>query len=281
MRPWQILISQAGAKCRMKQIEPQVFLVAATMVKDGMKEYLKYIGDPEWITDARTDPDLLAEAAGRMCYRSWQPYDPAKPDCTNPNVERVREGNFPYIANIVKSGHGSILEHVNFTFVFAHVSRVFTHELVRHRAGMGYSQESLRYVRLEDLRIWMPEAVKSGGQEAINTFMETVGLLEQTQMKLARMFGISEMKDFSLKKKLTSMFRRLAPIGLATTIMATGNARAWRHIVNMRCSEAAEEEMQFVIGRVCPILKAEAPALFQDLYQNDKGEWTFGLHVKP
>jgi thymidylate synthase (FAD) len=76
-----------------------------------------------------------------MCYRSWEPG-------LNPNVSRVRTDSAQYLGNVVRSQHGSVLEHANFTFVLHNVSRVLTHELIRHRAGSAFSQESLRYVRL-------------------------------------------------------------------------------------------------------------------------------------
>ena len=122
----------------MREVEPRVYLVAETRLTDGLFDYLQDIGNPDWETDAPSDGEELVEAAGRMCYRSWQPYDPEKPDCSNPNVTRVREGNEKYIGNILKSGHGSVLEHVNLTFICSNISRVFTHELTRHRAGCAY-----------------------------------------------------------------------------------------------------------------------------------------------
>ncbi|MFW5909074.1 MAG: FAD-dependent thymidylate synthase, partial [Desulfosalsimonas sp.] len=213
----------------MRQIDhPQVYLVAKTMlVPEGLNAYLKDIGDPDWRADnSVSDGENLVEAAGRMCYRSWQPYDPAKPEASNPNVTNVRRGNDRYIANVLKSGHGSVLEHVNATFICRNVSRVFTHELVRHRAGMAYSQESLRYVRLDDLPVWIPDSARTNSK-AEKKFKEVIDFLENSQKELAEIFGIDNIDDFSSKKMLTSMFRRLAPIGIGTTIMVTGNLRAW------------------------------------------------------
>ena len=79
----------------------------------------------------------------------------------NANVSKVREDSAEYLRNILKSGHGSVLEHANFTFLFHNVSRVFTHELVRHRAGAAYSQESMRFVRLTDIPFWFPDWAKA------------------------------------------------------------------------------------------------------------------------
>lgn len=262
----------------MRQIdEPRVYLVAKTMLAPGgLEAYLKDIGSPDWQIDTTvSDGENLIEAGGRMCYRSWQPYDPAKPEASNPNVTNVRRGNDRYIANVLKSGHGSVLEHVNATFICRNVSRVFTHELVRHRAGMAYSQESLRYVRLDDLPVWIPDSArKTPGAE--EKFREVVDFLETAQKELAEIFGIAEIDDFSTKKTLTSMFRRLAPIGIGTTIMVTGNLRAWRHIIAMRTSVHAEEEIRLVCGQVAQICKKEFPNVFQDMHRDEEtGAWIF------
>ena len=99
------------------------------------------------------------------------------------------------------------------TFILRGVSRVVTHELVRHRAGMAYSQESLRYVRLDNIFLWLPAAADKN-PEARKKFDEAGAYLEGVQRELARIFDIERVKNFSLKKSLTSMFRRLLPIGV-------------------------------------------------------------------
>lgn len=262
----------------MRQIDrPKVYLVARTMLEaDGLAAYLKDIGSPEWQADPNVaDGENLIEAAGRMCYRSWQPYDPEKPEATNPNVTNVRRGNASYIANVLKSGHGSILEHVSMSFICRNVSRVFTHELVRHRAGMAYSQESLRYVRLDDLPFWIPDTALSN-EKAKEKFRDVIDFLEKAQKELADIFGIADIEDFTAKKQLTSMFRRLAPSGIGTTIMVTGNLRSWRHIIAMRTSPHAEEEIRIVTGQIAEICKAQYPNVFQDMeYDPESETWTF------
>lgn len=262
----------------MRSIDtPGVYLVAKTsLIPEGLQAYLSDIGAPAWRPDAAaSDAETLIEVGGRMCYRSWQAYDPAKPEASNPNVDRVRQGNRTYLGNILVSGHGSVLEHASLTFICRNVSRVFTHELVRHRAGMAYSQESLRYVRLDDMGVWLPPAVRDS-PEGAQAFRDVVDFLNATQKELARIFDIDNVPDFATKKKLTSMFRRLAPIGLGTTIMVTGNLRAWRHIIATRTSPHAEEEIRLVGGQIARICQREFPHVFQDMRHDPAtGAWTF------
>ena len=260
----------------MRLVQPKAYLVAKTsLIEEGIQNYIDDIGSPNWSIDKNvSDGENLIEAAGRMCYRSWQEYDENKPQGTNPNVKKIRKGNTDYIGNVLKQKHGSIFEHVSATFILKDVSRVFTHELVRHKAGTAYSQESLRYIRLDNLGFWIPKALR-GNLEAVKIVKDVYAFLEGVQIKMSDLFNIDKISDFHTKKELTSAFRRLAPCGLATTIMVTGNLRAWRHIIETRTSEGAEEEIRMVISFVADILSKEYPNVFQDMSINEKNEYVF------
>lgn len=255
--------------------EPDVYFIAETKIrKQELERFFNDIGTDWRPENDISDSEVLIEVGGRLCYRSWEPYDPNKPLCTNPNVTKVRKGNKKYLGNTLDHGHGSIFEHAQISMLFRDVSRVFTHELVRHRAGMAYSQESLRYVRLDDIGFWLPEAVRHDPY-VVDKIMQYILQGEELQKELATFYKINELNDFHKKKVLTSAFRRVAPIGTATSILASGNLRAWRHIIGMRTPEGAEEEARLVIGKVAVILKENFPNSFQDLFCNDKGEWIF------
>jgi thymidylate synthase (FAD) len=253
----------------MHRTEPKVFLVGETKVdNEALGRYLEHAGGQGWVTDARSDSDKLVEAMGRLCYRSWVPG-------LNANVTKVREGNAPYLKNIIGSGHGSVLEHATSNWIFADVSRVFTHELVRHRAGTAFSQESLRYVRLTDLGLWIPPETAS--PRLVELFSATFRSLEEIQLELAKHFELDKPgANFEQKKKITSAMRRLAPIGLSTTIGVSFNMRALRHVIEMRTAESAETEIRLVFGQVAEIAKDRWPALFQDFTMNEKYEWVSG-----
>ncbi len=241
----------------MELTEPKVFLVGETrVVEDGLNAYLAHLGVPEWETDAPSDAERLCEVFGRLCYRSFSPG-------LNPNVTRVREGNAKYLAHIAEVGHGSVLEHATVNFIFADVSRVFTHELVRHRAGSAFSQESLRFVRLDKLSAYVPTHIRES-KEGVEIFVKTFEQLEELQQRLAELYRIDEEKSFDRKKKLTSAFRRMAPIGVATTIGWSCNFRALRHVIERRTDPAAEEEIRLVFGKVFDVVRERYPNLFAD-----------------
>src|ERR1700694_5176206 len=118
--------------------EPSVYLVGRQAVDDGeLSRFLADEGVESWQTDSSVGGEKLVETAGRLCYMSF-----AKP---RPG------GNKAYLGHILEVGHGSVLEHEVFNLIFTGVSRSFTHELVRHRAGFGYSQLSQRYVDESDV----------------------------------------------------------------------------------------------------------------------------------
>lgn len=272
----------------MHEVAPLVRLVGATMPElKGVLDHLQEIGAPNAMAQLyhRADtsgigPEDLLAFAGKLCYKSFEAG-------LNPNVTKVREDLDTYIADaILKTGHGSVLEHASASFLFADVSRVFTHELVRHRVGSSFSQESLRYVRLTDLGFWMPDELK-GNARGEDLIRETVRRLELVQEQLAEIYGIDEPGlDFAKKKRLTSAFRRVAPIGLATNILWTANFRTLRHVIALRTSPAAEEEMRLVFDQVARLCKEEWPRAFADMtargpWGEKPQEWVFANPQQP
>jgi thymidylate synthase (FAD) len=250
---------------------PKVFLIARPSVDiDGMRGYLAEVGGESWLErrveeadGTARDSELLVEFAGRACYRSWEPG-------LNPNVTKVRTDQREYFANILGSAHGSVLEHANWSFALRDVSRTFTHELVRHRAGSAFSQESLRYVRLTDVGFRVPPALEPMREQVLSI----VEQLEELQASAAQALGMNEEGvPFHVKKEVTSALRRLAPMGLSTDIVWTANARTLRHVIEMRTGEGAEEELRLVFDTVGQVMQAEAPGLFQDFTRRENGAW--------
>jgi len=269
----------------MRPVSPKVRLVSRPDIDwEAASAYLDDVGGMAWydrqMSDNHdvqvSDGESLVEFGGRLCYRSWDVG-------LNPNVSRVREDSTEYLGNILASGHGSVLEHANFSFVFQDVSRVCTHELVRHRAGAAYSQESMRFVRLTDLPFWFPEWV---GLDSIllDRCVHVLAILEEHQRWMADRFGLDDAHQlgigkgvpFSEKKAKTSFMRRFAPDGVATAILATFNIRSLRWIIQARTEAHAEEEIRLVFDQVAGIMVEECPALFGDFKRSDDGVWTPG-----
>ena len=255
----------------MHETSPSVHLLARPSINlDGMRSYLADVGGASWL-DTRLEEssgspnggELLVEFGGRACYSSWEPG-------LNVNVTRVRTDRREYFENLLRSAHGSVLEHASYSFALRNVSRVFTHELVRHRAGSAFSQESLRYVRLTDIGFRVPPALEPlRGQ-----VLAIVEQLEEFQRDAAQTLGIDEEGvPFHVKKEVTSALRRLAPIGLSTDIVWSANLRTLRHVIEMRTAEGAEEELRSVFDEVAQVMTVEAPLIFQDFERSPDGRW--------
>jgi len=242
---------------RRARREPVAYILGRRAFRD-----LELVVDPRVLVP-RPETELLVEAAGRACYRSWEPG-------LNANVRRVRTDQASYFANILRSAHGSVLEHANYTLALRNVSRVFTHELVRHRAGSAFSQESLRYVRLTDIGFRVPPALEPVRDQVVSL----VEQLEEFQVSAAESLGLDEAGvPFSIKKGVTPALSAPAPIGLSTDTVWTANLRTLRHVIEMRTSPGAEEELRLVFDRVAEIMKAEVPGLFQDFQRSEDGAW--------
>lgn len=265
----------------MEWTEPKLYHLAGTALDhEGTKKYLTDIGVPDWDTNAASDGEKLIEIGGKGCYKSFD-VD------LNPNLTRVRSNqNAEYIGKgIVAVGHGSVLEHVHETFAWVGVSRILTHELVRHRIA-NYSQESLRFVRLTHLKAYFPDVFKEPFLDSVqqhlaakgiefsatedilrNKMQEVFEYLEDTQLELAQLLRLDDLDSFANKKKLTSAMRRMAPEGLATAVMMTTNLRQWRLIIEKRTAGAAEEEIRKATYQVFQDLEQRHPATFADAHE--------------
>ncbi len=205
----------------------------------------------QWMGES-TDGERLAEFAGRLCYMSQR----------NPAGRSTRE----YLENIKKQGHGSVLEHASYTLLLEGVSRSLTHELVRHRAGFAYSQLSQRYVDESDACFVMPpamigdDALELAWRTQIDSAQDSYTALVSTLMS-----RYSWVDDKVHRRKMArEAGRGVLPNSTETKIVVTGNARAWRTMLELRSSEAAELEIRRVAVMVLRILAAEAPAFFSD-----------------
>ncbi len=269
----------------MKFVTPSVFHIARTAtVYAGIDAYLDHIGAGQWSTDSQSQAELLIEIAGRRCYKSFGVE-------LNPNLSRVREGNYDYIGNILKSKHGSVIEHAYDSFAFEDVSRIATHEMVRHRI-CNFSQESMRFVRPTQLSTIFPQVYTDHlsaekAAEVRELFQDTVEHLEGVQQRLIDICGMDDPNlSFKIKKLFQSANRRLIHDGQTTGIITTANHRTWRFIIQQRTSLGAEEEVRYIYNIVAQTLLKNYPALYQDMYWykegdsvNQDGEDTAGAKV--
>jgi thymidylate synthase (FAD) len=204
-----------------------------------------------WLGES-TDGERLAEFAGRLCYMSQR----------NPANRDTRE----YLENIKRQGHGSVLEHANYSLLLEGVSRSLTHELVRHRAGFAYSQLSQRYVDESHAAFVVPPAI-IGDEKLQSAWQAQVEGAQATYVALvdSLMERYKWVEDKVHRRKMArEAARGVLPNSTETKIVVTGNARAWRTMLELRSSEGAEFEIRRMAVMVLRTLSTVAPAFFSD-----------------
>ncbi len=232
---------------------PEVYLVGRpSLDSTEIERFLKAHDVAQWTTDTDIAGETLPEVAGRLCYMSFRKPRPG--------------GNAAYLGHIKEVGHGSVLEHANWNFIITGVSRSFTHELVRHRAGFGYSQLSQRYVD-ESVADFVEPACIGDDPELHEVWKAAV---EQSQEAYCQLVAglqakFDSVEDKTLRRKMARQAARsVLPNATETKIFVTANARALRHFIELRCNEHAETEIRVVAQRVLEILQREAPSIFGD-----------------
>jgi thymidylate synthase (FAD) len=232
--------------------EPTVYVMGKQVVSDA--ELDRFLSDHgvAWQTDTLVAGEQLVEVAGRVCYMSF-----AKP---RPG------GNQAYISHILEVGHGSVLEHAVWNLLITGVSRSLTHELIRHRAGFGYSQLSQRYVDESIAEYVEPDCIAADAK-LHGLWLEAIRTTHQAYMKLTE--GLQEAfkdePDKTLRRKLARQAARsVLPNATETKIFVTANARALRHFIELRGSRHAETEIRKLAVAVLKLMQHEAPHLFRD-----------------
>ncbi|HEY3933327.1 MAG TPA: FAD-dependent thymidylate synthase [Gemmatimonadales bacterium] len=235
--------------------EPQVTLI-------GRPQFIEPAHLPvEWV-EPGTDGERLAEFAGRLCYMSQR----------NPASRSTAD----YLTNILKQGHGSVFEHAVFVLLIEGVSRSLTHELVRHRAGFGYSQLSQRYVDESDAAFVVPPAIQGDEAAEAEWLRQMEGAQASYVAAVERLMERYQWVESKMhrRKMAREAARSVLPNGVETKIVVSGNIRAWRTMLELRLGEGAEREIRRLAARVLAVLRAEAPRFFADfeLYPADDGE---------
>ncbi|MGH7605008.1 MAG: FAD-dependent thymidylate synthase [Gemmatimonadaceae bacterium] len=232
--------------------EPRLTLIARPAFLEPGHLKVNWLGES-------TDGEKLVEFAGRLCYMSQK----------NPASRATRD----YLENIKKQGHGSVLEHANYSLLLEGVSRSLTHELIRHRAGFAYSQLSQRYVDESEANFVVPPAIV-GDETLENEWRTQIDEAQRTYIRLVEhlMERYGWVADKVHRRKMArEAARGVLPNSTETKIVVTANARAWRTMLELRSSEGAELEIRRCAVAIVKLLSGESPAFFSDfeIYQAD------------
>ena len=171
----------------------------------------------------------LVYTACRTCYSELEPQEifrKATEGEINPaSMQRL-------ISNVIESGHGSTIEHIVFTFALSGVSRTLSHQLVRHRAGVAFDQQSQRYVKFKGAATMLPSTIAEGDPD-LRTRYE-----EQVDGSLG-LYG-----DLVAAGVPGEDARFVFPNATRTNIVMTANLRALIHMSGLRLCTMAQWEIR-------------------------------------
>jgi thymidylate synthase (FAD) len=248
-------------------VMPKVYWIGCTEVNwEEIENYLRDTDQLEFLKDIEearkqglNGGEILVSFYAKACYSSLT-------DKKNKNITKIRdiENN---VMGVIDSGHGSVTEHVSLNFMITNCSRVFTHELVRHRVGTAFSQTSGRYVRADVLNLVIDPIL----EPCYDIIDDCRKYIEQTYKKMEERLNIDNVKDFATKKKLTSSMRRLIPNGVSNEIGFSVNLRTLRQTIEARTSEHAEWEIRLIFEQIYNVVKSKFPIMFFDATEEIKG----------
>ena len=223
---------------------------------DSSLNFSEYLDDPTTLPDGAQ----LCKIAGQVCYMSF-----GRMRSMNAQAKR-------YFDNLKSSGHGSVFEHANYSLLFYGISRSVTHELIRHRAGFGFSQLSQRYVSGRMLRFverpeyqdddFLHDQFLQRIERAADEYATLTNRLLEMQKAGVNILTADAKTD--LRKKVQQSARSVLPNETEAPIVVTGNARAWRHFIEERASTHAEVEIRELGMRTFLCLQQVEPVLFDD-----------------
>lgn len=210
-------------------------------------------------------PEKVIAAAAKLCY--------SRSGTEDILASLSPEKTHKFIEKLMSIGHESPIEHVSYTFAVEGVSRVLTHQLVRHRIA-SFSQQSQRYVALEQFDYIVPPMIRKNDkankifeqamaedQKHYNDLVET---LESTYIKAYMEAGDSEKKaKRKAQKKAIEDARFVFPNACESKIVFTMNARTLLHFFNHRCCDRAQWEIRDMANEMLTLVKEVSPTLFK------------------
>lgn len=226
-----------------------------------------------------SEPEALVASAAKLCY--------SKSGIDEIEERLDDESTTKFINMLMDLGHGSPMEHISFTFGIEGVSRVLTHQLVRHRIA-SYSQQSQRYVKLDQFEYIMPKAIREN-EKAKEIFIKTMEQDQENYQKIVDLLvedyakGYLESKNIDesennsqylmhnykkvykeIEKRAIEDARYLFPNACETKIVVTMNARSLFNFFEHRCCERAQWEIRNLANEMLKCVKVVAPNIFRN-----------------
>jgi len=190
------------------------------------------------------NPEKIIAQSARLCY-SESGIEELDEKLTNESIIKL-------IKNIIKLGHYSVLEHATFTFAIEGISRVTSHQLVRHRIA-SFSQQSQRYVKInkEGFPYIIPKSIAKDNK--LNK------IFTEATKELDRIYNL--FLDYNIAQEDA---RYILPQAVETKMIITVNARELLHIFRLRCCNRAQWEIRELANIMLKEVKIIAPNIFEN-----------------
>ena len=171
----------------------------------------------------------LIYTACRTCYSELEP-DEIFRRAEGGEIEVAKMQRL--ISNVIESGHGSTIEHVVFTFGISGVSRTLSHQLVRHRAGVAFDQQSQRYVTFKKAATMLPQTIAEADPDVRERYEDQI---EGAMSLYADLVGAGIPGEDA---------RFVFPNATRTNLVMTTNLRALIHMSGLRLCTMAQWEIR-------------------------------------
>ena len=171
----------------------------------------------------------LIYTACRTCYSELLPQDIFQRAVDGQiDVQKMQK----LISGVIESGHGSTIEHVVFTFGISGVSRTLSHQLVRHRAGVAFDQQSQRYVTYKGASTMLPASIEDADPAIREEYENAVG---------GSMGVYGDLVEAGIPAEDA---RFVFPNATRTNLVMTTNLRALIHMSGLRLCTMAQWEIR-------------------------------------
>lgn len=200
-------------------------------------------------------PAEIVATAGRTCYSRFSP------------ESIYQDMSWDKAVSYLPKFHGSCFEHISFTFAISGVSRACTHQLVRHRVGVAFSQQSQRYVDIH--KTWRNIVIPPTVQSVLNDEDELYDCVDKEPLRAAYkeyMDGLMKFIGELDKHKIPSEdIRYFTPQGSTSNIVVTMNYRELKHFFGLRCCSRAQWEIRAMANEMLKQCKEQIPDLFTNV----------------
>lgn len=187
--------------------------------------------------------------ACRTCYAQGTPQEQYKKTQEEFTGATGWDKKWKLINHVLSSGHTSTIEHIQFTFLISGVSRALSHQLVRHRIGLSFSQQSQRYCKFDKGFEFVTPFTIAKNAECAEKYLEVMNYLNNAY----QMFIESGIPAEDA--------RMVLPNACCTNLTVSINLRALIHLCQERMCTNAQYEIRTMVKQMAKLITDKIPEL--------------------